>query len=310
MGVEEFQRQLAELGAGLDQPSGSPYLAALAVFRSSVAPVAPPKSASPAGDYGDGVSGGIMSAIAAAGTTVSPTGLRGDPGDIIKDLFGGYVTNGLGQYLWGNGVIADPTQQMVVYPTPDAGIDPEDVPGSPQWLIKISEKWTDAQANKWRKRLVGLHFDAVIPGGIAESGGMAQDLVEGLALYHKARYLSGGKVLPMRPGGPEGDAIRERLDPVVIKEQAKAWGQVPFGEDLDERTAQYFADRIVNLAVKLAGKNADWSPEQAMQGAEVRVQKEFLKNPDVKQEIQQLEDDEMSTQLRDDIISVSQIASI
>lgn len=218
----------------------------------------------------------------------------------------GFITNDLGQMLWANGVFVDPNDpNSLMFPPPSSGIDPSAVPGSPQWLTSIQDSWTDAKANGWREKLFNQGYE------VGKSGGMGWDLLEALREYHQRRYLNAGKVIPVSPrGAVTREDVEALYDPVALKEEVKSWGQVPFEEDLDPNTAEYFANRSIELAVRLAKQNPEWSPEQVMAGAEVRAQKEFIKSPGVKGALKDLEEDEMDETLRDSIVSISQIRSV
>lgn len=231
-------------------------------------------------------------------------GVQAQPVDYISSPTGAIKYPGIG-------VIADPNTQAVYFPTHRDGV--EDIEGSEEWLRKIQKTWGDEKFEKWRKQLIRLGYDQLVSGGIAESGGAAMDVIEGLRQYHKARYLNGGEAIPLTPGGGKKNirqAVREQVDFVSLKEEVKGWGEVPFGESLDPGTAEYFADRMLQKMTELARKHPSWTMEQVQTGATTRVQKEFIKSPGVEAGLEEAEDDEMSTALRDSIVSISQLGSI
>lgn len=221
----------------------------------------------------------------------------------------GYIENDSGQIMYANGTIYDPETGEVYYPNKASGIDPADVPGSPQWVAKIQAEWSEEKANEWRKKLVSLGFDEAVSGGIATKGGFGQDLIAGLQAYHSSRYSNFGKVLPVRPGGAGGERLKDIVDPVALKEEVKGWGQVPFEEDLDDDTAEYFTGRVMAVAHRLM-KNKGWDATRAFEGAGVRVQKEFLGNKDVDTAINEAEEDELDETLRNDVVSIAQLGAV
>jgi hypothetical protein len=217
---------------------------------------------------------------------------------------GGYIESDSGKRLYDSGAIYDPATGTTLYPA--SSDQAASVPGSDAWLQQIQESWDEDKVNEWRQKLSEQGYQ------VAESGAWAADLSTALSQYHTNRYANGGKAIPLVPGGDVAtrEAIRKQVDFVTLKEEAKAWGQVPFGEDLDERTADYFAERIVTKMTELARKHPAWTYEQVEAGANIRVQKEFVKAPGVKGALRDAEDDEMDETLRDSIVSISQLGAI
>lgn len=214
----------------------------------------------------------------------------------------GYVTSETGKLLYDNGVIFDPATGNLLTPPGRA------VPGSYEWSLKIQDEWSDAKFNQWRKKLAAQGYE------VAETGGKAYDVIQALMAYHQNRYANGGKVQPLTPGGAgavgRGREIRESIDPVQLKEEVKGWGEIPFGEDLNENAADFLSERIIDLAARLAKENKSWTPEQALTGAQVRAQKQFVKRPGVKSALREAEEDEMDESLRQNIISLAQLGSL
>lgn len=218
-----------------------------------------------------------------------------------------YLTAPSGAIKFQNGVIANPSVPGSIPLFAPGSV----APGSPLWIKTVIDTWGGDKANEWRKKLIELGFNARVAGGIAEKGGIADDLLEGLRQYHYARYNNYGKSIPVAPQDVVSRrAVRGQFDVVDLREQIKPWGQVPFEEDLDKDTADYFADRVIDLAVKLAREHPTWTFEQVEAGAQVRAQKEFVQTPGVKGALKEAEQDEMDDELLDNIVSISQIASI
>lgn len=207
-----------------------------------------------------------------------------------------------------NGVFANPTLGQVLFPTPAEGFDPSEIPGSEQWLRSIQDTWSETQFDTWRKRLIRLGYDTLVTGGIAEKGGKALDIIEGLRQYHFMRYLNGGKAIPATPVNQKTrEAMREQIDFVSLKERVKPWGTAVFGEDLDDDSAEWIADKIVMEMTQLARKHPTWTFEQIESGADVRVQKEFLKEPEVKEGLKEVRRIEERTGLRDKLETAAQV---
>ena len=224
----------------------------------------------------------------------------------------GYAQNDQGWWRSEEGAIVDPSAgpDGVLFPPPSADVDPSTIPGSPQWLAKIQDEWTDEKANKWRQQLWSQGYQAV--GLQSDKGGMAHDLVEALKEYHYRRYLSGGSVTPIAPlqdMGADKVRLKDVYDPVALKDDIKAWGQIPFGEDLADDEANYFADRVLDVAQRLM-KDKGWEAGRALEGAGLRVSKQFEKAPGVKGAIQDVEEDEMDESLRESIVSISQLGGV
>lgn len=205
-----------------------------------------------------------------------------------------YIVSATGKVMYANGTIYDPETKSILTPPGKA------VPGSPEWLIKIQEEWSDAEANKWRKKLAGQGYQ------VAETGGMGWDLLEALPEFHTRRFANMGRVQPLIPGtGQEAD-VEGAIDKVALRQEIKTWGQVPFGEDLADEEADWFTDRIIKVASRLARKKG-WSPDQALAGAHARVQEEFTEKPQVAALMQEQEDQEVSYKIRDSVLGVSQL---
>lgn len=207
-----------------------------------------------------------------------------------------YTSSPTGKIMFQNGVIADPNTRDVLFPTGEA------VPGSMMWLQEVQQKWGANEVKAWRRRLASQGYE------VAESGGMAHDLLAALQQYHHNRYLNFGKPLALRPADKRQE-LKQQIDMFALKEEAKAWGEVPFGDSLTDDEADYFADRVIEVASRLMSKRG-FSPEQAVAGAELRVQKEFTEMPSVSEALEHQEELEGSNKLRNSIVSVAQLGGI
>lgn len=208
-----------------------------------------------------------------------------------------WVPNAVGQVLYSNGVIADPANKQLVLPPGKA------VLGSEPWILKIQDEWSDKEANEWRKRLANDGYQ------VAEKGGMAHDLLDALRAYHQNRYLNYGKAQPLVPTSNIGtrESIRKSIDFKTLKSDIAAWGQVPFGEDLNDTEADYFADLMVRKMAELARKHPNWTGDQIQTGATTRVQEEFTSQPQVAGLLEEQEDQEVSYKIRDSIVGLDQL---
>lgn len=218
-----------------------------------------------------------------------------------------FVESATGKIMYDNGAIYDPASGRTLYP-PDSKTQAT-IQGSNAWLRDVQDRWSDDKVAEWRKKLANQGYQVV------EKGGWGKDLVDALALYHDTRYANFGKAIPLAPGAKAGGegavSIRETFDKKALKQQTKGWGYDVFGEDLDDDEAEFFADRILDVAQKLARKHkGEWTTEQIHAGAEMRVQKEFAKDPAVSDALEEAEELEGDTAIRDSIISVSQLGGI
>lgn len=234
-------------------------------------------------------------------------------GPVLPGNEQGTVESDTGKIMYPNGVIVD----MITGQLVDGSWQTNpDIEGSRAWLIAIQSEWSDKKANTWRERLSDLGY--IPEGGLAETGGMALDLVNALALYHTTRYLNGGTAPRVSPQKTT-TGIRKAFDPMVLKDEVKSWGQIAFGEDLDDDTAKFFADRVMDVAVRLQKQHPTWSQEQAIgspssqygpaTGAYARVEKEFTETPGVKGTLRDLEQLEGNTSLRENMVSLSQVVA-
>lgn len=217
---------------------------------------------------------------------------------------GPFITSSTGKMLYPNGVIYDPATKQTLYPPRIQ--DQAQMAGSDAWLREVQDKWSDDKAEEWRKKLWDDGYDSILK---SEKGGWGSDLVDALAEYHYRRYANGGKVQPMTPGGKKEDVkqlIRDTYDPVMLRDEVKAWGDVPFGESLTDEESDYFADKVIEVAARLAKQNPDWTVDQIQEGAKGRVFKRFTEDPQVKGLIKEQEDQEVSYKIRDSVVSLSQ----
>ena len=230
------------------------------------------------------------------------------PGRAPVEVEGPYAENAAGALLFKNGVIANPLEGTVYFPPAGAhnGVDPEQVAGSPQWLARVQREWTDEKVGAWRKRLSAQGYQ------VASEGGMAYDLIDALRQYHSNRYTNLGQAIPLTPEGKGGIAasVRDSYDKQMIKETVKGWGEVIWDEPLDDDVADWWADRQIELAVKMAKNNPEWTLDQVQAGAELRAQREFSDAPGVKGALKEAEQLEGSTKLRDSMVSLSQVTGI
>lgn len=215
-----------------------------------------------------------------------------------------------GAIMYANGAIFDPATGRTYFP-PDFATAAQ-IPGSRAWLREIQDKWSEDKVEEWRKKLWDQGYQGA---GMLQSdkGGWGQDLIAALESYHNNRYSNYGKAVPLAPGaegGGIGKAVKDSIDFQSLKSQIKEWGQVPFEEDLDDDTAEFFARQFVETMQKLAKKNPGWTMEQLQSGAEQRTQKKFINAPGVERSIEEAEDDEMDNTLRDSIVSISQLSAI
>ncbi len=188
-----------------------------------------------------------------------------------------------------------------------------DIAGSDAWLQLKRETWSKDQAAEWRKRLWQQGYQGA--GMLqSEEGGWAADLAGALRAYHETRYANFGNPTPLSPGGrggPDNVNIRDTFDKQATKEEVKGWGYEVFGEDLNDDEAEFFSQQIIRKAQELARKHkGEWTTEQVHAGATMRVQKQFAKDPAVAEELEDMEELEGNTAIRDSIISISQLSGI
>lgn len=278
MSIEQAMAALQQLQTAAPAASTSPYFQAKTEFAGI-----PRNKTDQRMEAVLGAVGGVFSTFGAD----APPAPKGEKED--------YVVSATGKIMYANGTIYDPETQSLLTPPGKA------VPGSREWLLKIQEEWPDAEANRWRKKLAKQGYQ------VAETGGMGWDLLEALPEFHTRRYANFGKVQPLIPGtGQEAPDVEGAIDKVALRQEIKTWGQVPFGEDLADEEADWFTDRIIKVASRLARKKG-WTPDQALAGAQARVMEDFTKKPQVAALIQEQEDQEVSYKIRDSVLGVSQL---
>jgi hypothetical protein len=226
-----------------------------------------------------------------------------------------FIESPTGKILYENGAIYDPETERTLYP-PDSRAQVS-IQGSNAWLRDIQERWSQEKVEAWRKRLWAQGYTGGTATGVillqSETGGWGVDLVNALREYHADRYANYGKAIPLTPSIPDSGArsIRRTFDKRALKEETKTWGLEAFGEDLDDNEAEFFADRILDVAQRLAKKHGkEWSVDQIQQGAALRVQEQFVKDPAVADALEEMEELEGDTTIRNSLISISQLGQI
>lgn len=221
-------------------------------------------------------------------------------------------TSPSGMILYENGAIYDPTTRETLFPTnPNAAIS---TPGSEVWLRDIQDSWSDEKAEEWREKLWKEGYQGA-DALQADKGGWGLDLVNALRMYHTNRYSNFGKAQPLVPQGGaanigRGKQMRDAVDKTALRAEVKSWGDIPFAEELDDDTADYFADRVMDVAARLAKQHKGWDSTQILEGAKGRVVEEFADTPGVKGALREAEEDEMDESLRENIASLSQLSSL
>lgn len=206
-----------------------------------------------------------------------------------------------GNMVFPNGVVVSPDGQVL----PGPWMNDPDVEGSNAWLRKIQDEWSDAKFNTWRKRLINMGYGTA--SGLDSSGGQAKDILTALQEFHFTRYVNGGKPIRLIPEQKAGQ-IREVVDFKAVKEDVGSWLDA-VGFDRDDDVQEFFAQQVMRTANRLM-TNKGWSPEMALSGAQLRTQEKFVKQPGVRSELKELEEDEMDESLREDAISIFELGAV
>lgn len=284
--------------AATPKPNTDAYSSALSEFQSM--PAQPPTMQGALSGFGDAITAGATAGLASEGIQVD-TG-TGIPGlGAVSDVVGsagqitagavatgdkGYVIAPSGNILFNNGVIVTPDGSVIGGPWES---DPS-VAGSVAWLDRIRSSWSEKKLNDWRERLSNAGFE------VARTGGWGPDLKTALRNYHMERYANFGDPPKALPEISKKE-IRNAIDFVALKQEAKPLGELPFGGDLDDDSAEYIADMVVSLTQHLM-KTKGWSFDQALSGAKVRAENQFFKQPEVKAGLEEAERIEERTGLR------------
>lgn len=158
---------------------------------------------------------------------------------------GDYVTQPkTGALMYKNGVIADPNSKNVYYPSPAT-------PGSPGWLIAAQRTWGDKQIAEWRQRLTELHY---LPkdAGKGKAKGWDEMLRQAISNYYQAKYLNGGIVQPLPPGGGQADQIENlHAARATIAQDVRQQFQSVFGQDPSSDELASWTRWAISLGNKL-----------------------------------------------------------
>jgi hypothetical protein len=203
-----------------------------------------------------------------------------------------YRTNETGALYFNNGAIANPESGEVFFPPNDPS-----VAGSPAWLRKIQDEWSQETINTWRQRLRQYGYD------VAKEGGFDQVLRDQLAEYHRVRYVNYGKPLPYDQAADLGlaeDVVlpdKSSVHNAVRSHFQRVFGDEPTDEELDEWSG--FVMKQARRLQRRKGYTADY----AAMAAEERFIERFETDPQVQYVMEQ---EEENTELSDSLTAISQ----
>lgn len=189
------------------------------------------------------------------------------------------------------GVMVDPATGEVEYP-PDA-----EVPGSPLWLRQTAS-WSKAEATKWRTKLVKFGYE------IAEEGPVDQLLQASLADFFAARYIN-GKDIPLEVRKMED--IDRAFDPAPLRNNARALYQTLFSDNPTDDELQKMEQFVKREAVEMLKKGKTEDPNQAIALSQERYIDKVQSSPEAELFGEMEEQEEMSTKLRDSLISTARL---
>lgn len=231
-----------------------------------------------------------------------------DPKKLSNEDFA-RVESPTGKIMFRNGVIADPTSGEVFYP-PTSG-DANEIRGSEPWLFRIQRDaskggWSEAEANKWRKKLIGWGYD--LEGRLAPGGGMALDLIAALRQYHQTTYLNYGKPIKMSPGGTAKKAIKEQVDMASIRADAASWYDMAELPPAAGAEKEFWADRVIDTAIKMVRGGLPIA--SAVAKARSSALEQFTETPEVAESIEVSRAQETSNVLRSKMFTIGQLAGM
>lgn len=192
-----------------------------------------------------------------------------------------------GAITYKSGVIADPATESVFFPPNDPT-----VAGSPAWLRKVQDDWSDEKIEKWRRKLSVAGYQ------VDPSGGYAKDLKDALEEYHHYRYLNYGKPMKLRDGVQEA-RVRDVYDPVETRADIANVLQTVFQDEPTEAEVEQFMP-AVHKAVKRALRNGK-TPEAARLRGEEALADSVLDDPATEK---WMELEEGSTAMHDSFVNL------
>jgi hypothetical protein len=184
-----------------------------------------------------------------------------------------------GVWYYRNGVIADPSQGGVAYPSKGA----ENIPGSPVWMANAAKSWDSQKTEAWRQELRRLGYPS-----IAKNGGWDYALQQATQKFYSQKYLNGGQVVPYNVKGAAGSGTGGSppldLHQLVgtIQADVQRQYQSVFGQDPTPDEMKSWTQFVINTGMKLqqGGQRDQLSPDAALNEAEARAARQITTSPE------------------------------
>jgi len=279
----DLEAMLREAGVDTSEPAVRQFIAAArdqdldpAILQLYVAMLAERYPAVPVTAYAQAreLSGFQAPPIVAGVTT--PSELRGVPPEQVLTPGERFVQHpDTGWLLFRNGVLVNPADGSVFF-------EPNSMaPGSPNWLRRVQESWSDEQVATWKRRLA--EFGYLTPEQ-AKTKGIDQAFLEGLRQYHLDRYRNFGKPIPRDlsgagPGGVGGDfALTARDFQAQIRNDVREQFRRVFGNDPSAAELEEWTRFVTRTALRLQRRyeRRGASPEQALSLASTEAEERFI----------------------------------
>ncbi len=309
--IEQVMRQA---GVDVDEPAVRQFIEALrgqdldpAILQLYVAMLAEKYPAVPVTQYAQALelSGFSRPPIVAGVTT--PSELRGVPAESVLTPGERFVQHpDTGWLMYRNGVLVNPADGTVIF-------EPNSMaPGSPNWLQRVQESWSDEQVASWKQRLYEFGY---LTKEQAKTKGIDQAFLGALQDYHLDRYRNFGKPVPRdlsgQLGGTGSDfALTARDFQAQIRGDVREQFRRVFGTDPSDAELEDWTRFVTQTALRLQKRyqRRGASPEQALSLAATEAEERFIERFEASPEVQFLrESAEENTRLRDALAAAAAV---
>ncbi|HXF73154.1 MAG TPA: hypothetical protein VNO79_11150 [Actinomycetota bacterium] len=309
----DLEAMLRAAGVDTSEPAVQQFIAAMrnqdldpAILQAYVAMLAEKYPAVPVTAYAQALelSGFTRPPIVAGVTT--PSELQGVPAESVLTPGERFVQHPeTGWLMFRNGVLVNPADGSVVF-------EPNSMaPGSPNWLQRVQETWSDEQVMSWKKRLAEFGY---LTEEQAKTKGIDQAFLEGLQQYHIDRYRNFGKPVPRDLSGQAGGAgdfaltardFQAQIRGDVREQFRRVFGNDPSDAELEEWT-RFVTQTALRLQKRFERRGA--SPEAALSLAATEAEERFIERLETSPEATFLrESTEENTRLRDALAAAAAV---
>jgi hypothetical protein len=211
-----------------------------------------------------------------------------------------------GWVMYRSGVLFDPTSNQVIF-------EPNSMaPGSPLYLRKVTEKWSEDKVAEWRSRLADFGYLTAEQG---KASGVDQTFLEALRTYHVARYQSFGKALPLDISAAAGGRpdLTARDFQAQIRNAVREQYRRVFDNDPTDAELEDWAGFVTNTSLRIQRRlirQRGLTSDQALGVATTEAEERLIERLEGSPQAEFLEESvEENTRLRDGLAQAARVTA-